>query len=51
MTTMADVFTFCVNQIGAWVAWLSSWSLYSIPFIWYIMGFVVMRLLFDFIFG
>lgn len=49
--TMADVFTFMVNEIGAWVNWLSSWSLYGIPFLFYFMGFIIMGLLFDFIFG
>lgn len=48
---MADVFTFYVNEIGAWVSWLFSWQLYGVPFLYYLMGFALMGVLFDFIFG
>ena len=48
---MADVFTFYVNEIGEWVSWLSSWNLYGVPFLFYLMGFVIIGAVMDFIFG
>lgn len=48
---MSDVFTMMVNEIGAWVGWLGSWQLYGISFLWYAMGFAIIGLLLDFIFG
>ena len=48
---MANVFTFYVNEIGEWVSWLSSWNLYGVPFLFYLMGFVIIGAVMDFIFG
>ena len=48
---MADVFAFYVTEIGSWVSWLSSWNLYGVPFLFYLMGFVIVGTLIDFIFG
>lgn len=48
---MSQVFTFVVTEIGAWISWLSSWNLYGIPFLYYIMGFIITGLLMEFIFG
>lgn len=48
---MAQVFTFYVNEIGEWVSWLSSWNLYGVPFLFYLMGFVIIGAVMDFIFG
>lgn len=48
---MAEVFTFYVNEIGSWVNWLASWQLYGVSFLFYIMGFVIIGALMDFIFG
>lgn len=48
---MAEVFTFYVNEIGEWVSWLSSWNLYGVPFLFYLMGFVIIGAVMDFIFG
>lgn len=48
---MSEVFQFYVNEIGAWVNWLFSWNLYGVPFLYYLMGFAMLGLLLDFIFG
>lgn len=48
---MAEVFTFYVNEIANWIDWLFSWNLYGVPFLFYIMGFAMLGLLIDFIFG
>lgn len=48
---MAQVFTFYVNEIAEWVSWLSSWNLYGVPFLFYLMGFVIIGAVMDFIFG
>lgn len=48
---MAQVFTFFVDQIGAWMTWLTSWQLYGIPFLYYFMGFVIMGIIMDYVFG
>ena len=48
---MAEVFNFYVNEIGEWVSWLSSWNLYGVPFLFYLMGFVTIGAVMDFIFG
>ena len=48
---MAEVFTFYVNEIGQWVTWLFNWNLYGMPFLVYLMSFVILGILLDFIFG
>lgn len=48
---MGQVFSFYVNEIGEWVSWLSSWNLYGVPFLFYLMGFVIIGAVMDFIFG
>lgn len=48
---MQEVFLFYVNEISEWVNWLGSWSLYGVPFLFYIMGFVIIGAVMDFIFG
>ena len=48
---MANVFSFYVNEIGEWIDWLASWNLYGVPFLFYIMGFVIIGAVMDFIFG
>lgn len=48
---MAEVLTMFITEIGKWVGWLNSWTLYGIPFLYYIMGFAVLGLLMDYIFG
>lgn len=48
---VTDVFTMVVSEMGEWVYWLKSWQLFGIPFLWYFIGFVIIGLLMDFIFG
>lgn len=48
---MADVLTMFINEIAGWIQFLGSWSLYGIPFLYYLMGFTVLGLLMDYIFG
>lgn len=48
---MAEVFTFYVQEIGSWVSWLFEWRLYNVPILYYFMGFAMMGLILDFIFG
>lgn len=48
---MVELFLWFVNEIASWVSWLGFWSIYGIPFLYYIMGFTVLGLLMDYIFG
>lgn len=48
---MAAVFTMLVNEIGYWMEWLFSWQVYGVSFAWYIMGFAIIGLMMDYIFG
>lgn len=48
---MVEVLSMFINEIGSWVTWLGSWSLYGIPFLYYMMGFAILGLLMDYIFG
>lgn len=48
---MSQVFTFVVTEIGSWVTFLTQWSLYGIPFLYYFIGFVITGILMEFIFG
>lgn len=48
---MAQVFSMFVGEITAWVNWLGSWSLYGVPFLYYILGFIIAGIIIDFVFG
>lgn len=51
MAPVTAVFNMIVNEIGSWVQWLNSWQLFGVSFLYYFMGFVIIGLLIDFIFG
>lgn len=48
---MTDVFAMFIGELSSWVTWLGTWSLYGIPFLYYILGFILTGIIIDFVFG
>lgn len=48
---MNEVFNLFITEIGSWVSWLSSWSLFGIPFLYYLLGFILAGIIMEFVFG